>query len=120
MDNKTFLIIGIIVALVIGIMAVFLASSDPDGLESTALLVQGQKTLTGGTPADAQIHEDTTGKLSYEPPMPDYSMGKSLGSLGGIIAIVIGTLLTFGIALGVSKLLLERKKRKDMKINQKF
>ena len=118
MDNKTFLIVGIIVALLIGVMAVFFASSDPDGLESTALLVQGQKTLTGGTPSDAQIHEDTTGKLSYEPPMPDYSLGESFGSLGGIIAIVVGTLLTFGIALGISKLVIERKKKKNMKANQ--
>jgi cobalt/nickel transport protein len=117
MDNKTFLIVGIIVALLIGVMAVFLASGDPDGLESTALLVQGQKTLTGGTPADAEIHEDLNGKLSYEPPMPDYSLGKSLGSLGGIIAIVFGTLLTFGIALGISKLLVERRKVKERKTN---
>jgi cobalt/nickel transport protein len=49
-----------IIALLIGVVAVFLASGDPDGLESTALMVQGQKTLTGGTPADAEIQEDTT------------------------------------------------------------
>ena len=29
MDNKTFLIVGIIVALLIGVVAVFLASGDP-------------------------------------------------------------------------------------------
>jgi cobalt/nickel transport protein len=112
MDNKTFLIAGLIVALLIGVMAVFLAASDPDGLESTALIVQGQKTLTGDTPADAEIHEDTTGKFSYEPPMPDYSLGESLGSLGGIIAIVFGTLLAFGIMLSISKVLAEKNKEK--------
>jgi cobalt/nickel transport protein len=41
MDNKTFIIAGIIVALLIGVVAVFMASGDPDGLESTALVVQG-------------------------------------------------------------------------------
>ena len=46
-DNKTFIIGGIIIALIIGVAAVFLASGDPDGLESTALVVQGQKTITG-------------------------------------------------------------------------
>ncbi|MCK7505079.1 MAG: PDGLE domain-containing protein [Desulfobacterales bacterium] len=47
MDNKTFIIAGIVVALLIGVVAVFMASGDPDGLESTALVVQGQKDLTG-------------------------------------------------------------------------
>ncbi len=50
MDNKTFIIAGIVVALLIGVVAVFMASADPDGLESTALVVQGQKELTGNTP----------------------------------------------------------------------
>ena len=34
MDNKTFIIAGILISLFIGVMAVFLASGDPDGLES--------------------------------------------------------------------------------------
>jgi len=56
MDNRTFIIAGIIIALAIGGAAVFLASGDPDGLESTALVVQGQKELTGVTPEDAELH----------------------------------------------------------------
>jgi cobalt/nickel transport protein len=110
MDNKTFIIAGIAIAILIGIVAVFFASGDPDGLESTALIIQGQKTLTGGTPPDAEIHEDTTGKFAYESPMPDYSLGEQFGPLGGIIAIVVGTFLAFGIVLGISKLLVARKK----------
>lgn len=110
MDNKTFIIIGIAVAVLIGVVAVFFASGDPDGLESTALMIQGQKSLTGGTPPDAEIHEDTTGKFAYEAPMPDYSFGEQLNPLGGIIAIVAGTLLAFGMMLGISKLLVARKK----------
>lgn len=110
MDNKTFIIIGIAIAVIIGVVAVFFASGDPDGLESTALIVQGEKTLTGDTPPDAEIHEDTTGKFSYESPMPDYSLGEQLGSLGGIIAIIAGTLLAFGIVFGISKLLTAVKK----------
>ncbi|WAC05929.1 MAG: PDGLE domain-containing protein [Methanoregula sp.] len=118
MDNKTFLVIGIIVALLIGVVAVFLASGDPDGLESTALIVQGQKSLTGDTPPDAEIHEDTTGKFSYESPMPDYSLGEGLGPLGGIVAIVAGTLLAFALVLGISKLLVLKKKQKEAQVNQ--
>jgi cobalt/nickel transport protein len=118
MDNKTFIVIGIAVALIIGVVAVFMASGDPDGLESTALMVQGQKTLTGATPPDAEIHENPDGKFSYEAPMPDYSLGENLGPLGGIIAIVAGTLLAFGLVLGFSKILVARKKVKQAEPNQ--
>lgn len=118
MDNKTFIIAGIAVAILIGVIAVFLASGDPDGLESTALMVQGQKTLTGATPADAEIHEDNTGKFMYDSPMPDYSLGEKFGPLGGIIAIVAGTLLAFGAVLVISKLLVARKRAKATETNQ--
>ncbi|WP_321504618.1 PDGLE domain-containing protein [uncultured Methanoregula sp.] len=118
MDNKTFLAIGIAVALVIGVAAVFFASGAPDGLESTALMVQGQKTLTGDTPADAEIHEDTTGKFSYTSPMPDYSLGEKLGPAGSIVAIVAGTLLAFGIVFGISRFMIARKNKKESQTNQ--
>ena len=102
MDNKTFLAAGIIIALLIGIMAVFMASGDPDGLESTALVVQGQKTITGATPPDAEIHEDLNGKFAYSSPMPDYSLGEQMGSAGGLVAIIVGTILAFLIVLGLA------------------
>jgi cobalt/nickel transport protein len=102
MDNKTFIIAGIIVALLIGVVAVFMASGDPDGLESTALVVQGQKELTGATPENAEIEEDLTGKFTYTSPMPDYALGEEMGPLGGIIAIVLGTILAFLVVLGLT------------------
>jgi len=102
MDNKTFIIAGIIVALLIGVIAVFMASADPDGLESTALVVQGQKTITGGTPENAEIQEDLNGKFSYTALMPDYSLGEEMGSTGGLIAIIIGTILAFLVVLGLA------------------
>ena len=102
MDNKTFIIVGIVVALLIGVVAVFMASGDPDGLESTALIVQGGKTLTGPTPPDAEIKEDMTGKFSYESPMPDYALGEEMGSMGGLVAIVVGTILAFLVVLGLA------------------
>jgi len=105
MDNKTFIIAGIIIALLIGFTAVFMASGDPDGLESSALVVQGQKDLTGDTPEDAELQEETDGRFTYTAPMPDYALGEEMGSLGGIIAIVFGTILAlvvvFGIAYGL-------------------
>jgi cobalt/nickel transport protein len=102
MDNKTFLIVGIVIAILIGVVAVFMASGDPDGLESTALIVQGQKTLTGSTPPNAEIKEDMTGKFAYSSPMPDYSLGESMGSIGGMVAIVVGTILAFLVVLGIA------------------
>jgi cobalt/nickel transport protein len=110
MDNKTFIIAGIAVALLIGLVAVFLASGDPDGLESSALVVQGQKTLTGTTPEDAELHEETRDRFSFSSPMPDYSLGEESGPLGGIIAIVVGTLLAFVVVFGLSKLIAGKKK----------
>lgn len=104
MEGRTFLLLGIAVALLIGVLAVFFASPDPDGLESAALVVQGEKTLTGSPPENAEIQESPDGKFSYAAPMPDYSLGERLGPLGGIIAIVVGTVLAFALVLGSSKL----------------
>ena len=118
MDNKTFITIGIVVALIIGVAAVFFASGDPDGLESTALMVQGQKTLTGNAPADAAVHEDTTGKFSYTAPMPDHSLGGKLGPVGSIVAIAAGIILASGLVLGISRLLVARKNKKEAQTNQ--
>ncbi len=118
MDNRTFLAIGIAVALLIGVIAVFMASSDPDGLESTALMVQGQKTLTGPASPNATIQESTDGRFSYSAPMPDYSLGAKFGKAGGIVAIVLGTLLASGLIFGIAKLLTARKKAKQAETNQ--
>jgi len=102
MDNKTFLIAGVIIALIIGVLAVFMASGDPDGLESTALIVSGQKSLTGPSPAEGDPEAVGTGTFTYESPMPDYSMGESMGSTGGVIAIIVGILLTLVVVVGAS------------------
>jgi cobalt/nickel transport protein len=117
MEQRSFIIAGILIALLIGVVAVFLASGNPDGLESTALIIQGQKTLTGGTPEDAEIREDMAGKFSYTSPMPDYSLGESLGPWGGVVAVMAGTILAFIAALGSMKLMkiLQRPRKEQIK-----
>ncbi|MDD4299029.1 MAG: PDGLE domain-containing protein [Methanomicrobium sp.] len=101
MDNKTFMIAGIIVALLIGTVAVFMASGDPDGLESTALLVQGEKSLTGPSPEDGDAEAIGFGTFEYNAPLPDYSM-QGAGKLGDITALAAGILITFALILGVT------------------
>jgi cobalt/nickel transport protein len=117
-DNKTLLVCGLIIAIIVGVIAVFLASSDPDGLESTALVVQGQKALTGPTPPDAEIEQNIEGKFAYKSPMPDYSLGKESGPGGGILAIVGGTVLAFLVAIGLVYALKVAGKKNPPKANQ--
>jgi len=105
MDNRTFLVAGIIVALLIAVVAVFFASSDPDGLESTALIIQGDKSLTGDTPPDAEVNEDIPGRFVYEAPLKDYSLGDAMGSTGGVIAMVLGVIISLAVVLGAAKAL---------------
>lgn len=102
MDNKTFMLVGILIALIIGIVAVFLASGDPDGLESTALVVSGQKELVGLSPEEGDAEVIGTGSFEYESPLPDYSMGEEMGSPGSLVAIIAGTIITVLVVVGAT------------------
>lgn len=117
-DNKSLIVGGLVIAILIGVIAVFMASGDPDGLESTALIIQGGKTLTGPTPPDAEIQEDMHGKFTYSAPMPDYSIGEGMGSTGGILAIVGGTILAFLVAIGLIYALKVAGKRNPPDVNR--
>lgn len=85
--DKSFVIGGLIVALIIAVLAPFLASSDPDGLESAAekiLLVEETEPL-------------------FEAPLPDYlvpAWGES--PLGGVVSIVLGTIIVFLAMVGLA------------------
>lgn len=95
--NKKLLLGGVAAALIIALLAPFLASSNPDGLESTA-----QKVMP---------NPDT--KPAFQSPLSDYTV-PGLGEdnpLGGVISLVLGTLLVLGIAYGLSLLL--KKKREN-------
>jgi cobalt/nickel transport protein len=85
--DRNFVIGGIAVALIIAILAPFLASSFPDGLESAAekiLLVNETEPL-------------------FETPLPDYlvpAWGES--PWGGVVSIVLGTLVAFLAMVGLA------------------
>ncbi|MDD4253793.1 MAG: PDGLE domain-containing protein [Methanofollis sp.] len=104
METKQFVALGVIVAILIGVTAVFFAAGDPDGLESTALVVLGEKSLTGPTPEDADpeaVGQDVG--FEYEAPMPDYTMGEGAGKMGEVIAVVVGIFLALLLVLGAGK-----------------
>jgi cobalt/nickel transport protein len=105
MDNRHFMVAGVIIALVIGVVAVFFASSDPDGLESTALIVQGDKTLTGATPPDAEVDTGLHETIVYDSPFSNYSIGGPFGTYGGLVAIVLGTFLAFVAVYAIAKVM---------------
>lgn len=100
METKTkkFIIIGLIIAILMAVLAPFLASSNPDGLESAA-----EKIINPGV-SDEAVHES---------PMPDYvipALGEN--SISGGLSIVIGTLIVFGLAYGLGYVLKRRNSSK--------
>ncbi len=110
MDRRAFIIAGIAAALVIAVAAPFLASGNPDGLESAFFGIYGAKTLTGdeldedaAALAEEQVVEKTGNAFAYESPMPDYTLG-DLGKPGEVAAVVLGTLVMFGLVYGVARI----------------
>lgn len=98
--NKKFLLGGIVVALIIAILAPFLASSDPDGLDATL----------------EKVMQNPETEPAFESPLPDYTL-PFLGEdnpLGGVIALVLGTVLVLGIAYGLGIILKKRNGKENM------
>lgn len=98
-DTGKIIIAGTAIAIIIAILAPFLASSNPDGLDKNLI------ELVGG--GDEEHAEEVIGEkapIEYEAPMPDYSI-EGLGKFGEVLAIVIGTILMLLIGLGAAKVL---------------
>ncbi|MEN6341452.1 MAG: PDGLE domain-containing protein [Methanospirillum sp.] len=99
--NRSLIVVGLAIALVIGAAAVFLASSDPDGLDSTALITQGQKELTQPAGPDAEIDESVLpGSFEYTAPFPDYTV-EGADRLVDVLLMAAGILVALGAVLGV-------------------
>lgn len=111
MNKKTFLFAGLAVALVIAAAAPFIASSNPDGLESAFFGIFGAKEIQGSElseehaeAAEEEITAITGNEFSYDSPFPDYSI-EGLAKFGEAAAIIVGTLLVLGIAFGLSRIM---------------
>lgn len=92
---KKFLIVGLIAAVVIGGCAVFFASSNPDGLDSTFLISEGQKEIFAPATGDEVAGEEND-PVQWNAPMPDYALDEEGTPAGGIIALVIGIVVALG------------------------
>lgn len=91
-SNMKFLYAGIAIALVLSMLAPFLASSDPDGLESAA----------GGVIEEAKLEEMEEMEPAVGAPMTDYAI-EGMGKSGEVAAIAIGTFAVLAISFGFGK-----------------
>lgn len=92
-QNRNLVMGGLAIAIIIAILAPFLASSNPDGLESAA---EGL-----GVPES---------EAAFESPLPDYAIpGMEDNPWGGVAALILGVLLVVLVMLGLSALLSKRK-----------
>jgi len=101
--------VGAIVAIAIAVAAPFIASSNPDGLESAFFGIFGAKDIHGSeldeaaaAAAEEQVKDITGNAFEFAAPFPDYSIG-GLSKTGEVLAIVVGTVLVLVAALGLGK-----------------
>jgi cobalt/nickel transport system permease protein len=95
-ETSTLVAGGVVGALLIGILAVFFASPSPDGLESVA----EELGFLGSAQGPA-----------YEV-IPDYvTPGLANETAAAVLAIMLGTLLLFGVGFAVARLLRRRSQR---------
>lgn len=102
MDRKLILA-GLAVAIIIAIMAPFIASSNPDGLDST---IEGFEESGDISQEKSQAMEEGSG---YSAPLPDYifpPLGES--GISGSIAIVIGVLIVFLVVIGLGQFITKK------------
>lgn len=95
-SNKKLIIIGITVAVIIGIVAPFLASSNPGALELAAEKI---------------INPNVSEESVYESPFPNYgvpSLGE--GGISRVIPILVGIIAVFGMLYGLGIVLKKRNK----------
>jgi cobalt/nickel transport protein len=95
-ENTKFLLAGTAIAIILAILAPFLASPNPDGLDKNLVELVGM-----GSEEHAEKIIEEQNLVGYEPPFPDYSI-KGMDKAGEVLSIVMGTIILLLIALGVS------------------
>ena len=105
-ENTKFLLAGAAIAILLAILAPFLASPNPDGLDKNLIELVG---LGSEEHAEKIIEEQN--QVGYEPPFPDYSI-EGMDKAGEVLSIVMGTVILLVLGLGVSSIL---KKNKELR-----
>ena len=109
MEKNQFIMIGIAAALVIAVAAPFIASGNPDGLESAFFSIHGAKDFRGSEldedaaeAAEEKVVAITGNDFAFEAPLPDYSIA-GMDKPGEVLAVLIGTFLMVILAYGVAR-----------------
>jgi cobalt/nickel transport protein len=104
--DRKFIIAGTAIAIFIAILAPFLASQNPDGLDKNIITLVG-----GGSEKKAEEIIGEKNTVAYEAPLSDYSI-EGMDKPGEVLAVVIGTVIMLLLGLGLSSLL---KKKKEVR-----
>lgn len=105
-EDTKFILAGAAIAILLSILAPFLASPNPDGLDKNLITLVG-----GGSEEKAEEIIGEQNKVGYEPPFPDYSI-EGMDKAGEVLSILIGTVILLVLGLGVSSIF---KKNKELR-----
>lgn len=103
--NRTFVLTGLGSALLIAIFLSPFASSDPDGLDRVS---QDHKFDTKA------VEEPPAKKIFFAQIFEEYALKGVPEQLATPLAGLVGTLATFGLALGIGKLAVRKSSDSDM------
>ena len=99
-NNRWFLLLGLFASLAIALFLAPLASQDPDGLDRVAQDLEFESKALKDPPAS---------KLPFAQVFEEYKVKGVPEQLSTSSAGVIGTLLCFGLGLGLAKIITLRK-----------
>ena len=95
-NNRSFILVGMGVALAVGVLISPFASSNPDGLDRVSQDLEFE---------DKAIEDAPAQNLPFHAVFEEYGLRGVPGPLSTPLAGLAGTVLTFGIAWGTGKLL---------------
>lgn len=99
---KKVLAVGLIIVIIIAGCAVFFASTNPDGLDSTFLVNEGHKQVFDDATTD-EISGEKLDPIQWNAPFRDYSLGEGTGPGGGVIALIAGIVIALAAIVIIAK-----------------
>lgn len=94
-QTRNLIIAGLAVAIIIGVLSPFIASTNPDGLDKSAEILNQNVMVNPGY---------------WHAPFDQYMVSQlGDGPLAGIAALLIGVFITIGLAFGVTAILRRRR-----------